>query len=307
LPAFLYVQPCRSSVSADVGLDTTTLSNGTHHLIVSVVDAAGNTAPVLDRNINVDNPLPPGASGQSAPGPSSSTGLSPAGGGSPANGATGAPNGTVASPQATLTANWKATRRELLTSRYGRAQTIIGQLTGPGGAPIGGARLDVTATAAYAGATTIAMPSPYTGQDGRFSLTLPGGVSSRTMRFAYRVHLGDALPVATRTLRLSVDAGIALSVSPRTASVGRRIYFHGRLLGGSVPRGGKQLVLEARSPGGSWLEFNVIRADSRGRYRAVYRFRFPGPARYQFRVVSESEADYPFATGCSNVVAVRER
>jgi hypothetical protein len=104
-----------------------------------------------------------------------------------------------------------------------------------------------------------------------------------------------------------VDAGVALSVSPRTAWVGRHIYFHGRLLGGSIPRGGKQLVLEARSPRGSWLEFNVVRSDLRGRYSASYRFRFPGPAHYQFRVLCEPEADYPFAPGTSNVVSVRER
>jgi len=42
----------------------------------------------------------------------------------------------------------------------------------------------------------------------------------------------------------------------------------------SIPRGGKQLVLEARSRGGSWLEFKVIRANALGRFRATYRFRF---------------------------------
>ena len=47
LPAFLYIQPCRPSVSSDVGLDTTGLSDGQHHLVVSVVDAAGNSAPVI--------------------------------------------------------------------------------------------------------------------------------------------------------------------------------------------------------------------------------------------------------------------
>jgi hypothetical protein len=151
------------------------------------------------------------------------------------------------------------------------------------------------------------MPSPYTGQDGRFVVRIPGGISSRALRFEYRSHLGDANPVARRTLTLTVDAGLALSVTPRTASVGRRIFFHGRLLGGFIPRGGKQLVLEARSPRGSWLEFNVVRADSRGRYSASYRFRFPGPARYQFRVLSEAESDYPFAPGASNVVGVFER
>ena len=39
--------------------DTTGLSNGAHHLVVSVLDAAGNSAPVLDREIDVDNPIPP--------------------------------------------------------------------------------------------------------------------------------------------------------------------------------------------------------------------------------------------------------
>jgi len=66
-------------------------------------------------------------------------------------------------------------------------------------------------------------------------------------------------------------------------------------------------VLEARSQGSPWLEFEVIRTDARGRFHASYRFRFPGPAVYQFRVLSEPESDYPFAAGFSKVVAVRER
>jgi hypothetical protein len=151
------------------------------------------------------------------------------------------------------------------------------------------------------------MPSPRTGRNGGFAVHLPGGISSRTLSFIYRPELGDGPPVAWRTLTLSVEAGIALSIDPRTSSVGRRIFFHGRVFGGSIPRGGKQLVLEARAPGGSWDEFNVIRADALGRYRAAYRFKFPGPARYQFRVLSEAEADYPFSSAASNVVDVRER
>jgi hypothetical protein len=111
----------------------------------------------------------------------------------------------------------------------------------------------------------------------------------------------------TRTLTLAVRAGIGLSITPRTTSVGRRIFFRGRMLGGPIPAGGKQLVLEARSPGSAWLEFDVIRTDARGRYRASYRFKFPGPADYRFRVLSEPESDYPFAAGSSNVVRVREQ
>jgi len=279
--AFLYVQPCLGSVSADVGFDTTKVSNGAHHLLVSVIDAAGNAAPVLDREITVANPPAPGV-----PGP---------------------PNGTNAAAQATLTARWKSTTQESLTSSYGRAQTITGRLTDAGGTPISGALIDLLATPAYTGAKTVAMTSPRTGPDGRFSVRLRGGASSRTLRLAYRSHLGDALPVATRTLALRVRAGIALSVAPRTASVGRSIFFRGRLRGGPIPKDGKQLVLEARSPGSGWIEFDVIRTGARGGYRASYRFKFPGPADYQFRVVSEPESDYPFAAGSSNVVGVHER
>ena len=74
-----------------------------------------------------------------------------------------------------------------------------------------------------------------------------------------------------------------------------------------MPSAGKQLVLEARSPGSRWIQFKVVRTNRRGRFHASYRFRFPGPADYRFRAVSEPESDYPFAAGSSNVVAVHER
>jgi hypothetical protein len=40
---------------------------------------------------------------------------------------------------------------------------------------------------------------------------------------------------------------------------------------------------------------------------ATHHFTFPGPVRYQFRVLCEREADFPFLTGTSNVVRVLER
>jgi hypothetical protein len=280
-PAFLYVQPCLASVSADVGLDTTKLSNGAHHLIVSVMDAAGNGAPVLDRVITVANPpLPCSAAG---PGTGRSSG------------------------SATLSASWKGTRKVSVTSSYGRVPAIDGRLLAPGGAPLGGAMIDLVATPSFIGGTPVSMSSPRTRSDGRFSVRLPAGVSSRTLCFAYRPSGGASGPVATRTLTLNVRAGIALRVAPPTASVGRSIFFRGRLRGGPVPPDGKQLVLEARSPGSRWLEFRVVRTNARGRFSASYTFRFPGPARYQFRALSEPESDYPFAAGTSNAVAVRER
>jgi hypothetical protein len=261
-----------------MGFDTTKVGNGPHRLIVTVIDAAGNAAPVLDREITVANP--PGV---------------------------GPPNGTNASAQAMLVTHWKGTSRASVTSGYGRKQTVLGRLTGPGGAPISGALIDASATPASQGSRPVTMASPRTGADGRFSLRLGAGASSSTLRFAYRSHLGESPPVAASTLIVRVRAGIAVTVAPHTASVGRSISFRGLLLGRPIPRGGKQLVLEARSPGTPWIEFKVVRANARGRFRASYRFKFPGPANYQFRVHSEAESDYPFAAGSSNVVGVRER
>jgi hypothetical protein len=113
--------------------------------------------------------------------------------------------------------------------------------------------------------------------------------------------------VATRTLTLGVRAAVALTIAPRIASLGRSIFFKGTLKGSPLPPGGKQLVLEARSPGGEWIEFNVIKSGAHGRFHASYRFKFSGPQRYQFRVLSKHEADFPFLEGASNVVGVRER
>jgi hypothetical protein len=277
LAAFLYVHPCLASVSANVPFDTTKVANGSHHLVVSVIDAAGNAAPVLDRQITVANPPPPGPA-----------------------------NGVNASAQASLSVTWKGTSKQQITRSYGRSATVTGRLTGPGGVPISGALIDLVANPAYVGAKPVAMSGPRTAADGRFSMRLRGGISSRTLHFAYSTHLGEAPSVTARALRLGVRAGIRLSVTPRSASVGRSIFFRGRLLGGPIPAGGKQLVLEARSPGGRWIEFDVISTDAHGRYHSSYTFKFAGPAAYQFRVRSERESDFPFGAGSSNVVGVLE-
>jgi hypothetical protein len=277
-PAFLYVQPCKPSVSVDVPFDTTRATDGAHRLVVSVIDAAGNSAPVLDRKITIANPPP-----------------------------VGSPNGTNASAQASLRARWVGAKKTRIASAYGRKHTIAGRLTGPGGTAIAGARIDCTATPAYAGAKPAKTACATTGPDGRFAVKVPRGASSRTVRLAYREHLGDALPVATRTLGLTVRAGVKLRVSPHTTSAGHSIHLTGALLGKPIPHGGKQLVLEARSPSGRWIQFDVLKTNRKGRFHDLYRFRLPGPVDYRFRAVSKSEADFPFATGASNTVRVHER
>ena len=205
-----------------------------------------------------------------------------------------------------MTAHWARTPKGSFTSRYGERERITGRLTTSAGQPISGALIDVYSTPGYQGAQArLSAVGMHTGPAGEWSLTLPPDYSSCTLRFAYRSHLNDTVPAATASLTLRVHAGLTLDIAPHTASVGRQIFFSGVLHGTPIPPGGKQLVLEASS-GREWVEFRTISTNAKGRYHASYRFKFPGPVTYRFRVVSPYEADFPFLNGISNGVAVHE-
>ena len=339
---FLYPQPCKREVAVDVPVNTSKLSNGSHQLKVTVGDAADNTSVVYDSAISIGPASTTsttgggGSTGGSgtggAPTGGSSTGGLGAGGEGGAAGSTsssavaslvtslagtsigpgsslslrGLPNGTNASDQANLTARWTSTAREMRTSGYGAMDRISGRLSTIANVGIGGAGIDVYETAAYHGAVARRVGSVVSGPTGGWTLTLPRGVSSTALRFSYRSYLNDTVVAASVTLRLGVHAGVALKITPRVSSTGHRIFFSGALHGGPIPEGGKQLVLEARSGGGGWIQFNTIRTDRRGRFHSSYRFKFPGPMTYRFRVLSRYEADFPFLDGASNAVAVHE-
>jgi primosomal replication protein N len=290
--AFYQAVPCQNLSNYQYPVNTADLPNGTYYITVKAYDPAGNvTAASSPAPVTVQN-------GPGAPGP--------VGPGSPLA-LRGAPNGTNASDQAKLTAHWTRTRKVALTSSYGVRNRISGTLTTSAGQPVSGASLDVYETPGYEGARArLSAVVPRTGPTGGYSLTLPAGVSSCTLLLRYRSHVNDTVPAATATLTLRVHAGLTLKISPRTVSVGERIFFSGKLAGAPVPPGGKQLVLEASS-GGEWIQFKAIHTGPKGRYHASYRFKFPGPATYRFRVLSPYEADFPFLEGTSSNIAVHER
>jgi hypothetical protein len=291
--AFAAPQPCPAIENVSLDVNTTQIPAGQHHLQVLATDAAGDTAVAYDGTIATDGP-PSGEATAGSIGPGSPIALR------------GPANGTNASDQARLTARWQSTAKSTRTSRYGQADRITGRLTSTTGQPISGAALDVSETPAEQGAKTVRLAGVRTDSTGGWALTLPRGVSSGALRFAYRSHVDDTVPVATATLALRVHAGIGLRIAPRVTSVGHRILFTGVLRGTPIPPGGKQLVLEASS-GGEWVEFRTITTDARGRYHASYRFKLPGPVAYRFRVYAPHEADFPFLEGTSHIVTVYER
>jgi hypothetical protein len=308
LAAFLYLQPCASSVSADVPFDTTALSDGTHHLVVAVTDAAGNSTVVLDRKIDVLNhpaQLLPGA-GQGASGAAGQA----APGAGQAIATLGPANGTPASAAASLTAHWSSSAHTALSARFGSAHTVSGRLLAPGGTPIAGAQVQAQFLPACLGAHPLTLTAARTGANGAFALRLPASLPSGRLTLAYSAHSGQASPDVTAALALTVPASLSLRVTPRSSHAGGTIRFSGNLHGAPLPHGGKQLVLEARVAGpghSSWRQFRVLTTAAHGAFRASYRFRLPGPVTYQFRAVSPHEADFPYATGASNLVSVRER
>ncbi len=318
LPAFLYLRPCPGSLRADVPFDTTTLTDGTHHLVVSVTNAAGNSTVALDRNVRIENqtkgvdqqptPSPEGQGPQSTEQhaqpiqiPPVVTATAPVPTVQPQN------NGTNASPQAALQVRWSATTKASLAGGYGRAQGVSGRLTTPGGTPIGGAVVQVFDTPSYERAPTRPLGTVRTAANGSFSFRLPAGTQSARLTFAYSAQLAAPAPSVMASLQLRIPADLSLKITPRTTQEAGRIVFSGKLRGAPLPPGGKQLVLEARTLRGQWRQFQVLTTARGGVYRATYRFRLAGPIDYKFRVVSQQEADFPYAEGASNVVLVHER
>jgi hypothetical protein len=317
LPAFLYLQPCPSNLNVDLPFDTTALADGTHHLVVSVTNAAGNSTVALDRKVTLANhppaptppqqitptPQQPSSSGQT---PTTTTKYDPS---SSPNAApqTQSGNGTNASGGATLQVRWSATARTSLAGARGHAETAVGRLAAPDGAAIGGASIQVLLTPSFQGAPTHTLATARTAADGSFRVRLPAATPSSRITFAYSSHPAQPVPDITARLELTVAAQLTLRVAPRTSHVDGTIAFTGTLLGGPLPPGGKQLVLEARTPHSSWRQFKALSTIAYGHYRANYRFRLAGPITYEFRALSPKEADFPFAAGSSNVVRVHER
>jgi hypothetical protein len=315
LPAFLYLKPCAPTLNADLPFDTTTLTDGAHHLVMLVTDAAGNSTVALDRKIMVSNhpqvnlPQQPSSTEQGAGTVAKNE---------PATQNSQPPqtsflqqlqsnNGTDASAGATLQVRWSATARVSLVGVYDHAQAVVGRLAAPDGAAIGGASVQVLSTPNYEGATSHVLATVRTAGDGSFRLRLPAGTPSSRITFTYSNHPMQAVPDVTATLELTVAARLTLKVTPRASHIGGTIVFSGRLLGAPLPSGGKQVVLEARTPRGSWHQFQVLSTAFHGHYRARYRFRLAGPITYEFKAVSRKEADFPYTTGASNVVSVLER
>ncbi len=294
--AFLYVQPCPQQVTADLSLDTTQISDGTHRLKVLVQNAAGDTAVVADTTITVENR---GLQSGYSPPPENT---SPLVGGVVGGGVLtrGACNGVGCDDQAQIVVSG---RSRIMTHTYGgSAVKLSGRLLSHTGAPISGAQLDLIQRPAAAGYEPSVISTATTGSDGSWIFAVPRG-PSRELEVAYRSHVGDPAYAARVDLLERVDAPVTL-FAPRHVKAGVSFLFRGQLSGGYIPPGGSLVSVEIRY-GGAWRLLANTKTNVGGAFHYRYAFE-PGypPASYHFRATVLSIPGYPFRAGHSRSVRV---
>lgn len=223
--------------------------------------------------------------------------------------ARGAANGSPASDEARLSVHWatSATASSVKAS-YARRSRAAGRLVASNGQPIANATLQVLATPASPGYAPYLEGTIKTAGDGSFVFDTNSKKPSRTLTFEYKSHVNDVSLAAQGQLRLSVPAPISLKVKPTSVRRGSTIRMAGSIPA-PVPAGGKQIVLQALAlgvRGAKWQTFNVVHTSAKGKFKASYRFRFSGPARYRIRAVSRYEQDYPYLANNSPSTLIKE-
>ncbi len=294
---FDYSQPCPTSESVALPINTASLPNGQHTLKVLVQDAAGNSAVVYDGSISTKQPSNNSRGVQ--PGPGTTTSSSPP---PPPPGTTtpGVPNGTPASRTAQITLGL----RHRITRTYAHsALRVTGRLLNGEGQPIADATLDVLQQINGSPNPSV-IAYAHTGPDGTFLATVSDG-PTRIIEVAYRAFSTDTSYAASTTIAETVSAGVTLEVTPRRTDSEGTITLSGRVLGPIPARGVHvELLVHYR---GRWEPFRTPQTDSRGFFEAEYKFE-GGIGRFPFRArVFSGQAGFPFDSGESRKVDVSTR
>jgi hypothetical protein len=267
---FTVAMPCKASVNATVGFDTSKVADGSHMLRLLVTDATGTNVaawgPVRLQTAN----------------------------------ASCNPNPRVAALRLRTVL---ARGRRSTTVGYGHRVRVRGQLLTPQGTPVGGASLCIAAATDLPQAGLRLVGAIATDPNGRFSY-LAQPRSSQRLYFVNRVAGG----AVAASVHVGVRASTTFSASRRSVRTGQSVVFRGRLRGQPIPHRGVRVELQALRADG-WSTFgHTVRANSRGRFRLRYRFtRTRGVQTYEVRARVAEQAGYPFATGISKPLRLHVR
>jgi hypothetical protein len=300
---FTALRACPATASGSLAVNTTSIPDGAYALEVRATDAAGNTRtsglaqPVVIDNVPDTVATPPVPS-QGAVGSATRTDA-------PAKPAV-APldNGSGASSNASLRATFAASRRGVVTSRYGKQVLIIGQLKRPDGRPIAGAKLQVLHQDKTVGAAMAQVAEVTTDAQGTFRHVTTAD-RSRTIRLGYRARHADVEFADTTDIALAVVARVGLSTDRVTLRNGQAVRFRGTIAG--APSGSRKVVELQVKKGKGWMTFRSTRLRG-GRFSESYKFtRTYGTAKYVFRARVRAESGFPFTTGHSKQIRVTVR
>jgi hypothetical protein len=309
---FSTLRPCPAAATTTVGLNTAPLADDVyHHVVVQLIDAAGNATELADRIVGVDNmPLPDGFFD-----PASRHFANPFFDMSTSRRL----NGIGASPDARLRVYLPIKRR--VRTRRGSHRTITrartrrtvafrsratlrGVLTDPLGRAIPDAAVWIASR--IQGAEWRISGKPHlTSRTGRIGLRLPPGVPSRQVNLVYFPYSDSHDAVVGRPAALKVRAGLSLRTDRHVVRNGERVTFLGRVAGRILPAGAT-VALQAKV-GDRFRTFRQVRATGASAGRFATRYRFTATTRttrYRFRALVLKQAGLPFETGSSKVITV---
>jgi hypothetical protein len=189
---------------------------------------------------------------------------------------------------------------------HGKHTTVSGFLEQTNGIALAGQTVQVLSAADDNAPRFHVMRTVTTNADGLWTAKVGPG-PSRLIEAAYP-GTQTTEPAVSSTVRLTVPARIALSISPRTLPWHAAIRLHGRLVGGYVPRDGVALRLLVRYPGAKQpTPLLALRSNRHGRFSFTWSYHDGrGVASYPFAIATTAtESDYPWAAASSRALTVK--
>lgn len=326
---FSSAHPCKASESVSIPINTMAVADGTHELVVSVIDAAGDESIVYTRQLTTNNaPIvvsEPSVSGSAKVGATLT--------GTP--GRFQAPEGAGA--LSAITGQWLR-----CTDPAGAHCTAIPGATSttyaPASADSGYYVLYSSAASDHDGTTTadsqptVAVTEAANTVSGYGSQGNPAGGSGGTGGSGAGGTGGSGL--GGLTINLNTPNGllgseapwtITLKAKPTTVRRGQKIIFTGTVLSPTPatprPPHGNKVYLRARTVTtrwtgkhhhhkqityGPWSTFTTTKTNSNGQYEVKHRMKYGGTHAYQFVAIAPEESDYNNKLGVSAAVIVHE-
>jgi hypothetical protein len=254
---FYSANPCPQSVPVSLPIETGTLPDGIHSLIVTATDAAGNVSSTSQIIFRSENLISTASAGRVA-----RTGM----GGEPAylvrfDGLT---NGLL-----------HGVRRSYADS----ALTLSGTLTTPQDAVAPDVPVHLFAHDGSGPGTETVLASTTSDAAGHWSLTAPKG-PSRTLRIGYGQASAANAPADT-AVKESVNPTLSLRIRDRT---GGHLSFTGRVLISPLDHPYPIVVIEASADGVHWQSVgNPVRTNSQGIFHLAYTSAPSVGGRFAFR------------------------